>query len=159
MRIESATAADYDAVDAMFAKLDAWHVPIDPSRVRVVKSEARSREYFRDCISGPDKALFIVREGNQSTGFANVAVVSVAEKSMQVARRYVLIDNYFIDERFRRRGYATALYHRIRTWGQSKGIHVIELSVYAGNVEAIGFYRSLGFCTYMHRMQINVSNA
>ena len=65
-----------------------------------------------------------------------------------------LIDEFGVDEAFRRQGVATAMIDFIRKYAAEKGFHRIELNMWEFNLNALEFYEEVGFSTFRRYMEM-----
>ena len=69
-------------------------------------------------------------------------------------RDFLDIDEFCVDEAYRRKGVATSLITFIKEYAKEKGFHRIELNMWEFNKGALAFYESVGFETYRRYMEI-----
>lgn len=90
--------------------------------------------------------LVVVRDG-VICGFACVGYVERPLSPYMLGRRFYHVDEFGVDEAFRRQGVATELFEFIKQEAKEKGFERIELDVWEFNEGAIKFYESVGFLT------------
>lgn len=96
--------------------------------------------------------LIAVRD-NQICGFASVEYIEKPLSSYTFARKYYLIKEFGVDEKYRRQKIATELFDFIKADAKRKGYDRIELDVWQFNESAIKFYEKVGFLTYRQYME------
>jgi len=69
-------------------------------------------------------------------------------------RDFLDIDEFCVDEAFRRQGIASAMIEFIRRFAKEKGFHRIELNMWEFNEGALAFYEAVGFRTYRRYMEM-----
>ena len=69
-------------------------------------------------------------------------------------RDFLDIDEFCVDEVFRRQGIASAMIEFIRRFAKEKGFHRIELNMWEFNEGALAFYEAVGFRTYRRYMEM-----
>ena len=89
-------------------------------------------------------------------GFAIVNVISRPLSPYNLARRYYHVEEFGVDEAYRRRGVASALVEYMKNDAKRQGLDKIELDVWAFNESALAFYKAAGFTTYRRYMEMNV---
>ena len=71
---------------------------------------------------------------------AGIALATIKDRTV----RSIYIDAIFVLEQFRRQGVATKLYRQIEAIASEIGAERMDLMVWAFNVQALAFYKSLG---------------
>ena len=69
-------------------------------------------------------------------------------------RDYLDIDEFCVDEMYRRTGVGTELIDFVRTYAKESGFDRIELNMWEFNRDALLFYESVGFQTYRRYMEL-----
>lgn len=88
-------------------------------------------------------------------GYACVKHAEKKETPFTKAMKFDHVDEFCVDEAFRRQGVATDLIEFIRENAQKRGISKIELNVWSFNEGAVRFYESVGFKTYRRLMELD----
>ena len=68
-------------------------------------------------------------------------------------RDFLDIDEFCVDEAYRRKGAATELIAFIKSYAKEKGFHRIELNMWEFNQGALAFYEAVGFKTFRRYME------
>ena len=155
MHIEKAVSTDYENVLGLFKELDDFHADIDPARVQRHEGVARTKEEFLRYVEGEDAVLFFCIVDDEIVAFANAIFIEVKKDRFKVGRKYVLLDNLYVNMKHRRKGIGMTLYQRIRDWAFSSGTSNIEIQVFWGNEEAKAFYKKIGFKSLSIRIESN----
>ena len=71
-------------------------------------------------------------------------------------RDYLDVDEFGVDEAYRRRGIATEMIRFIREYARSEGFSRLELNMWEFNQEALEFYEAVGCTTYRRYMEMDV---
>lgn len=95
-------------------------------------------EYFREIIADPDYRLFVEVDGENLRGYILLGLDSPC-----AAKNYggVEVDTLYVQEHFHGRGIGRALLDHARGSAGDR----LWLTAWAGNVQALGFYRAYGF--------------
>lgn len=72
------------------------------------------------------------------------------------ARDFLDIDEFCVDEAYRRTGTATEMIAFIRAFAKSHGFDRIELNMWEFNQDALAFYEAVGFKTYRRYMEMKL---
>lgn len=116
--------------------------------------ELRDRVY-EQFDSGAYDILVALADG-RIAGFAVTTVVDKPRSPYNNARRFYRVDEFGVDESFRRKGVATALVAYMKTAAKEKGLDKIELDMWEFNKGALAFYEAAGFRTYRRYMEMDV---
>lgn len=89
----------------------------------------------------------MVAEGTDAKVIGLVVLVSrsVPASVVRDARRFVEIRELVVSTTARRLGVGRSLIDASKTWARERGIANLEVSAWSFNVEAIEFYRKIGF--------------
>lgn len=151
--IRNVTSEDYPAVCRLFEEGDALHRHALPNLFRQVLPP-RTKEFVEGFIGNDNAPMLVAVSGTELIGLVHFHVVAIPDRPVMVSRTYMAVDTLIVGKNYRQRGVGQALMHRVHQWAEAKGIHEIELNVYAFNQEAIDFYKKLGYETLYHRMKI-----
>lgn len=108
--------------------------------------ELRQRIY--QMYDAPSYDVIAACLGETICGFAIVQYVDRPESAYMCARRFYHIEEFGVDEGFRRQGIGTALLRFCRAEARAKGFDRLELDVWAFNETARHFYEAAGFHSY-----------
>ena len=86
--------------------------------------------------------------------FAVIHHISRPENPFMYERDFLDIDEFCVDEKYRRQGAGSALVRFIRDFAKEKGFHRIELNMWEFNQDALAFYEAAGFTTFRRYMEM-----
>ena len=89
-------------------------------------------------------------------GFAVLDHVTKPETPFMFVRDYLDVDEFGVDERFRRQGAASEMIRFIRDYAREQGFKKIELNMWEFNEGALAFYEAAGFTTYRRYMEMKL---
>lgn len=146
---------ELECVNKMRAAVNELHVNGRPDIFRPgFRTELQQRIYE---VFDSDKADIIVAEcGGTLCGFATVEYIDRPESAYCNARSFYHIEEFGVDEAFRRMGVASAIVEFCKGEAKAKGYNRIELDVWEFNDGAIQFYEAAGFQTYRRLMQLDL---
>jgi diamine N-acetyltransferase len=144
--IRPAVQADIPSLNPLFEALDEQHRIALPEVFREPAGARREQSWFDWIIAGPDRAI-LVAEGidKEIIGLVVLVVRSIPANVVRDARRFAEIDQLVVGVGARRSGVGRSLLQASKTWAREQGISQLEVSAWSFNVEAIDFYRKLGF--------------
>lgn len=134
LEIKSATESDVAIIFAFIKKLAEYE--------RLSHEVVATEELLRRTLFGPRRTaeVAIGFVGSQPVGF----VLFFHNYSTFLGRPGLYIEDLFVDERHRRRGYGRALLLYVARLAKARGCGRLEWSVLDWNDPAINFYRKLG---------------
>ncbi len=155
MNVRLATEADLDRVNELRKMVNDVHVAGRPDIFKAgFAQELQDRIYeIRD---DPEQDIAVAEKDGVICGFAILHHVTRPENPFMLERDYLDVDEFGVDEAYRRQGAATALIAFAREYAAQKGIRRIELNMWEFNEGALAFYEAAGFTTYRRYMEIFV---
>lgn len=90
---------------------------------------------------------------DEIVGFAVVQYITRSESPFGKARKYFHIEEFGVDEEFRRKGIATSIIDFAKIEAKKNGFVRIELDMWEFNDGALAFYESVGFKTFRKYME------
>lgn len=96
--------------------------------------------------------IVVIREG-EICGFACVNYIEKTESPYNLARRFYHINEFGVDEKYRRQGVGTELFDFIKKESTDKKFDKVELDMWEFNDSALNFYESVGFVTHRRFME------
>lgn len=97
--------------------------------------------------------VIVVLRDDDICGYACVDYVERPESPYNLSRRFYHINEFGVDEKYRRQGVATELFNFIKKEATAKNFDKIELDMWEFNDGALKFYESIGFVTYRRFME------
>ena len=87
-------------------------------------------------------------------GFATVDYIDKPLSPYNLARSYYHIEEFGVDQNYRRQGVASSLIRFAKKEAAQKGYRKIELDMWEFNDSALEFYEDAGFKTYRRYMEL-----
>lgn len=100
-----------------------------------------------EMIESEDRDILVAVRDGVICGFACVGYVVRPVSPYMKERKFYHVDEFGVDQAYRRQGVATELFEFIKQEAKQKGFERIELDVWGFNEDAIKFYESVGFLT------------
>jgi ribosomal protein S18 acetylase RimI-like enzyme len=152
--IRRATSQDFEAFNRLMREVHRLHVENEPHIFREPDDGVVfSKERMEELLSDPEAAIFLAEAGSDAIGFAVVMLRRPPDNPIFVPRTFAMVDSIGVTRAFQSKGVGKALMAVVTVWAREHGDASIELSVHAFNRQAIRFYESLGFSTYLLRME------
>ena len=100
-----------------------------------------AKQFLRDRLTNGDSVIFIAGKNEQSIGFTQL-YPSFSSVSM---KRIWILNDLFVEQRYRRQGIATALMNAAENYARDTGAARIALSTQISNTSAQILYRSRNY--------------
>ena len=112
------------------------------------------RDFINVIWNDPEQEIAVAVADGTICGFAIIHHINKPENPFMKERDFLDIDEFCVDEAYRRKGVATDLISFIKKFAKEKGFHRIELNMWEFNQGALAFYEAVGFETYRRYMEI-----
>ena len=113
-------------------------------------------DYVYEIFADPLKKIVVYDSGGTIRAFAILNHVTKQESPYMVERDFLDIDEFGVDEAFRRKGIATEMIGYIRDFAKHGGFSKLELNMWEFNRGALAFYEAAGFTTYRRYMETEI---
>ena len=97
--------------------------------------------------------LIVAVHGTEIMGFAQVQYIIKPLSTYNKARKIYHIEEFGVDEKYRRMGVASAIIKFAREDAARRGFPKLELDMWEFNEGALAFYESAGFSTFRRYME------
>ena len=114
------------------------------------------QDFLYEVFEDENKDVIVAERDSIICGFACVHYVDKPESPYMYGRQFYDVDEFCVDEAFRRQGVATELIDFIRQEARSKGFKKVELNMWEFNEDARAFYEAVGFTTYRRYMEMEI---
>ena len=151
MRIRNAGLRDIPAIIDLLQQVGQVHHEIRPDIFRA-GAQKYNESALAEIISDPTRPIFVAVEGSFVRGYCFCIHEDTQGDSVLTDRRELYIDDLCVDEKYRGRGVAKALYAHVVDYARDCGCTSITLNVWEGNDNARRFYELAGMTprkTYM----------
>lgn len=114
------------------------------------------RDYIFEIFADPLKKIVVYDSDGVICAFAVLNHITKPENPYMNERDYLDIDEFGVDEAFRRKGIATEVIDFIRAYAKDEGFSRLELNMWEFNEGALAFYEAAGFSTYRRYMEMEI---
>ncbi len=111
-------------------------------------------DYVYTIHRDPEQAIVVAELDGVLCGFAVLHHIRKPENPFMYERDFLDIDEFCVDEAFRRRGVASEMIRFIRDYAREKGCRRLELNMWEFNQDALAFYEAAGFKTFRRYMEM-----
>ncbi len=119
------------------------------------EGEALRKPYFQKLL-GEEYTNFVYVEDEKIVGLLVMRHESAQAYEVMKERNIFYISDLVVDENYRKRGIAHALYHQAIAVAKESHASRVELTVWSFNKDAIAFYESLGMQPMNLRMEMKI---
>jgi ribosomal protein S18 acetylase RimI-like enzyme len=102
---------------------------------------------WRSHLAGGERLILLARDGNSAIGYFSSRIHRGAGLYSEA---FGFVEEAYVLPEYRNRGIAREMLVRTEAWCRGRGIHLLRLSVLAGNTLALGFWEKSGFEPLMH---------
>ena len=154
--IRNAKIEDYVRINELFWQSDYFHYENEPYIYKKTTEGYRSKEYIEELINDKNNNLIILEKENKVIGFLYAYEEAKGHLPFHQKRKYIVLDNIVIDEKYRNKGYGKILLDYIIEYAKKEKYNDIILNVYNFNENAIKFYEKNGFKTITQDMILKI---
>ncbi|MCR5032725.1 MAG: GNAT family N-acetyltransferase [Lachnospiraceae bacterium] len=155
MEVRLAKKEELDRVNELRKQVNDIHVAGKPEVFKPGFCR-ELQEYIYVIWEDPDQDIAVAVQDGVICGFAILHHVIRPENPFMKERDFLDIDEFCVDEAYRRQGVATALVEFAKEYAREKGLHRVELNMWEFNQGALAFYEAAGFTTYRRYMEMDV---
>ena len=151
--VRFAREKDLDRVNELRRQVNEVHVAGKPEVFKPGFTD-ELRDYVRVIFADERKKIVVAELDGSVAGFAVLNHITRPENPFMFTRDYLDIDEFGVDEKYRRRGAAAAMIRFIRDYARKQGFERLELNMWEFNRGALAFYETAGFRTYRRYMEM-----
>lgn len=155
MEIRFAREDELDRVNELRKQVNDLHVEGKPDVFKAGFNDELYNHIY-DIWNDPEQEIVVADADGIICGFAVVHHIYKAENPFMFERDFIDVDEFCVDERFRRQGIATEIITFIKDYTKEKEFKRIELNMWEFNQGALEFYEAVGFNTYRRYMELFV---
>ena len=153
MNIRFAKETDLSRVNELRKQVNDLHVAGKPDVFKPGFCD-ELRDYIQTIFCNPEEKIIVAEKEGTICGFAVLHHIHKPENPFMYERDFLDIDEFCVDETFRRQGVASAMVAFVRDWAKEQGYHRIELNMWEFNQDALLFYKAAGFTTFRRYMEM-----
>jgi GNAT superfamily N-acetyltransferase len=154
MEIRKAMEKEIPQIVALWEKLMALHQGLNPLFEMSPTASTAFSNYITSLIASDNHLLTVCLDGKRIFGYGLAFIAENPPVFKNV--KYCMVDDIFVDEDMRGRGFGRKMFEFMADWMRKKGVTRLELSVADGNDAAMGFYKALSFKDYLHRLYLEI---
>jgi ribosomal protein S18 acetylase RimI-like enzyme len=151
--VRRARENELERVNELRMQVNALHVAGKPEVFKPGFPE-ELRNYIYAIHKDPEQFIAVAEKDGTICGFAVLHHINKPENPFMKERDFLDIDEFCVDEAFRRQGIASEMIAFIREFAKEKGFHRIELNMWEFNQDALAFYEAAGFQTFRRYMEM-----
>lgn len=155
MEIRFAKEDELEQINKLRKQVNDLHVEGKPDVFKAGFND-ELRDHIYEIWNDPEQEIVVADADGIICGFAVVHHIYKAENPFMYERDFIDIDEFCVDEEFRRQGVATQLIAFIKDYTKENGFKRLELNMWEFNQGALEFYEAVGFKTYRRYMEVFV---
>ena len=149
--VRPATQADVTEIVAIWGELAVHHAALDSSFAPSDRWQDEYRHFVRSLLGRDDALAVVAVDQARLVGYAVGRISMLPGFFAQRERGY--IHDAVVRPDCRRRGIGRQMVEALTAWMHEHGVALVELTVATRNREAVEFWRSVGFDSYMVHMK------
>ena len=153
--LREAQLTDYDQINALFTEELAQHIQIKPD-IFQMPDPVMTESWYKEELENAATVMYVADVGGHIGGVIQIMVRNSPNDPIFVRRRYAHIEDIVVSDTYRGQGIGRYLMDAAQKWAKDRGASAVDLWVWAGNNNAIEFYKHLGYSTVRHAMQIKL---
>ena len=153
MNIRLAEDQDREIIQSLISRQRAFHARLRPDLFKITWTE---EEEVSGWMGQEDRCALLAENQGKAIGFILLEALETKPLLFLVKKRFVYINEIFVEEEWRHNGVGRALMEAAQKWALRREIPLLRLSVLADNKDAVAFYASLGFSPFMMSMEARV---
>lgn len=153
MEIRFAKESELDRVNELRKQVNDVHVAGKPEVFKPGFSQ-EMKDVIIDIWNDPQQEIVVAVSDGTICGMAILHHIFKEGNPVMFDRDFLDIDEFCVDENFRRQGVATAMLSFIKDFTREKGFKRLELNMWEFNEEALACYEAAGFKTFRRYMEI-----
>jgi GNAT superfamily N-acetyltransferase len=114
------------------------------------------RGFFKSALEHENAHVFVARQAEVVLGYVLIFMVDFKENPFQYSRRYILLDQVAVIEKYRGRGVGSTLLNKVFEFAKSISINEIELNHWTSNGSARKFFKKNGFEYFNEKMRLKL---
>lgn len=153
--VRFAKESELDRVNELRKQVNDLHVKGKPEIFKPGFPD-ELRDYIYAIWDDLYKKIVVCERDGAICGYAILNHIRRPETPFMYERDYLDIDEFGVDEAYRRTGVATEMIGFIREYVKERGFDRIELNMWEFNTDALAFYEASGFKTYRRYMEMKL---
>lgn len=152
IEIRNAEEKDIPRITELLIQVHKVHSDKRPDLFRR-GSKKYDEEELKQIISDSNRPIFVgVDENDKVLGYVFCNFRHFGDKSLEDYDS-VYVDDFCVDEKYRKKGVGTALYDYVVKFAKKKGCHNLTLNVWSPNEDAVIFYSRMGLTVQKYVME------
>ncbi|MCK5132942.1 MAG: GNAT family N-acetyltransferase [Candidatus Sabulitectum sp.] len=150
MIIRKAEPSDLAEIGDLWIELMDYHKELDPFFTRSLPGAELFKEHLSKQLNSEQAAVFVAVDSAKVAGYT---VVSISEYPPVFQKsRYGIISDLAVTKNCRGKGTGKLLFRETQHWFAKNNIERIELRVADANENACGFWKKMGFTSFITTM-------
>ena len=140
--VRKATNNDISAIAELYREQFREMAKLIPD---FIKEGDQSTEFIENTIANEGSDILVYEENEKVIGFILLQAKTRPNFPFMLPGRYCYIMDIIVNEKYRGKGFGTALMNAAKDWAKERNCNFINLDVLVNNPGAIKLYEKLGF--------------
>ena len=149
MKIRDAQPKDANQLDELLTQLIRYESQFDPN----LNENCTITDNYCNKIGLDGHKFLLIEDEGEIVGYLYGFIAQMPDVINQPA---AFLDALYVDEKSRKKGYASVLFSDFKKFAQEKGACRIELKVFSSNQKALGLYEKLLFKEFKKYMYLEL---
>jgi ribosomal protein S18 acetylase RimI-like enzyme len=156
VRIRDAVETDIGDIIKLRRQLDDYHADLRPQQFinADLYNEHTVKSYFE--AEKSRVVVCIIPQTDDLIAYAVINTERTVARTIFRQRSMIYVNDICVREEFRGRGIGRVMFQFIIDYAKKLNVDAVELDVYAGNMEAIGLYESMGMKDKTRRLELKL---
>lgn len=144
LSIRTAEKNDFEAIKSLSKKISDMHAESRPDIYKVPNVYSISLKDFKKVLKSKNIFITVAESKGTVIGYCKWQFKQCINNEYLCDRSVCFIDEFFIEENFRRSGCGKQLYNAVAEKAKNLGASCVELYVWDFNTSAVKFYENMG---------------
>jgi diamine N-acetyltransferase len=155
MKIEIVHKKDPNIVARLNKDVQTLHFERFPEYFKPYDCNAIAR-IMEKLLENDNWDVLVASHNGKAIGYALLIIREHSDNPFKMAYTSLVIDQMCVEKAYQNKGIGAQLMNAVSEYAREKGIRTIELSVWKENLEAVTFYRKMGFRIMIENMAMEI---
>ena len=150
--IRKANELDIDSILLLLKDVLEIHRQIRPDLFKkgTSKFDARELSYL---LKNEDTPIFVYEDNEKVVGHLFLKIITREETRSSYSYKELFINDLVVNKQYRHKGIGKAFIEFAKKYGKEKGCKYVSLHAWEGNIDALIFYKKLGFTPRLYTLE------
>jgi ribosomal protein S18 acetylase RimI-like enzyme len=144
LKIKKATLKDIINLQKLYRQVDLLHYQALPEIFNSAGKFERTSSWFETRFEDDTHCILVAEYKGEILGLVEIQIRQTNHPLLKL-RTYGHIRDIIVDQAWRKQGIGKSLMQNAHKWAKQQGASSVEVIAFSFNVEALSFYRNLGY--------------